>query len=148
MRFKGEMMKRQYLRLLMALVGLAVFGVTAKAQFSDQLTVTVPFEFVAAGKTLPAGTYRVNRLSGNNLEELVLSGPDNRAGVFVNATEVRSVRAGKTQVSFEQAGDQHFLSKIETENHVFDIAVPRSAALLASAPSHTGTTSGSSDGNN
>ena len=141
-------MKREYLRILMALLGLAAVGATAKAQVSDQLTVTIPFEFVAAGKTLPAGTYRINRLSGDRVEELVLSSLENGTGVFVYAAEVESVRDGKTQLSFEHAGNQHFLNKIETGNHVFNIEVPHTVTLLASAPSHTSTPSGSSGGNN
>jgi hypothetical protein len=141
------MMKPQYLRILLALVCFAALGITAKAQEVDQLVVTIPFEFVAAGKTLPAGNYRVKRLSGDRLEELVLSGPENRGGVFVFATEVESVRDGKTQISFEQAGDQHFLSKIETRNHVFNIEVPHAATLLASTPSHTVPVSGSAGSN-
>jgi hypothetical protein len=39
-------MKKQYLRILMAVVGLAGLGVTAKAQDLDQVVVTIPFEFV------------------------------------------------------------------------------------------------------
>ena len=142
-------MKTQYLRILLAVVCFAALGITAKAQELDQVVVTIPFEFAAAGKTLPAGTYKVNRLARERLGVLVLTNLDNRtSGVFVIPTEFEDVRAGKTQVSFEQAGGQHFLSKIETRDHVFDISVPRSVTLLASAQSHTGTGSGSSDGNN
>ena len=141
-------MKPQFLRILLAPVCFASLAITAKAQDVDRLVVNIPFEFVAAGKTLPAGNYEVKRLLGNSLEELVLSGPEAHAGVFVLASEVESVREGKTHISFEQAGDQHFLSKIETRDHVFNIEVPRAATLLASAPSHSGTASRSSDGNN
>src|ERR1700726_2237088 len=82
--FKGEMMKKSHLRILVALVGLAGFAVAAKAQVVlDQIVVTIPFEFVVAGKTLPAGTYRVNRLSDTDPSVLVLNSFENRVGVIV-----------------------------------------------------------------
>jgi hypothetical protein len=56
-------MKKLCLRIAVSLVGFAGLGITAKAQVVDQIVVTIPFEFVVAGKTLPAGTYRVNRVS-------------------------------------------------------------------------------------
>jgi hypothetical protein len=58
-------MRGQYLRVLVGFVVFAGLGITAKAQIVDQIVVTIPFEFVIAGKTLPAGTYRANRLSND-----------------------------------------------------------------------------------
>ena len=141
-------MRKQYLRILVALVAFAGFAVSVKAQAIDQIVVTIPFEFVAAGKTLPAGTYRVNRLSTDGLGELVLSNFENRASAIVLPTEVESAPSDKAQVSFETAGDEHFLSKIKTADHVYNIQVPRAAILLASGKSHTGTASGSAAGSN
>jgi len=140
------MMKKLCLRIVVALVGFAGLGITAKAQAVDQIVVTIPFEFVVAGKTLPAGTYRVNRVSDDRLDGLIFSSVENRASAIVHPIEVKSARADKAQVSFEKAGDQHFLSKIETADNVFTIPVSRAAILLASGKSHTGTASGSSVG--
>jgi hypothetical protein len=142
-------MKRQSLRILMAILGFAVLGSTVKAQVVDQIVVTIPFQFVVAGKTLPAGTYRANRVSatGERFEGLVLSSFDNNVSVIVLPTEVESARADKAQLSFEQVGDQHFLSKIETGDNVYNIQVPRAATLLASTPSHSGAVSGSAGSN-
>ncbi len=139
-------MKKLCLRIVVALVGFAGLGITAKAQAVDQIVVTIPFEFVVAGKTLPAGTYRVNRVSDDRLDGLIFSSVENRASAIVHPIEVKSARADKAQVSFEKAGDQHFLSKIETADNVFTIPVSRAAILLASGKSHTGTASGSSVG--
>jgi hypothetical protein len=60
------MMKKLYFRIAVALVGIAALGVTTKAQAVDQLVVTVPFQFVVNGTTLPAGTSRVYRLSDSD----------------------------------------------------------------------------------
>src|SRR6202011_3982615 len=110
----GEMMRKQCLRILIALIGVASLGMAARGQVSDEIQVNIPYEFVVAGKTLPAGTYRVNRLGDAYSETVVLSSVDNRARVMVLSTSVEGTRADKPEVSFEQVDGQHFLSKIET----------------------------------
>jgi hypothetical protein len=141
-------MKKQCMRILIALIGVAGLGMAARGQVPDQILVNIPYEFVVAGKTLPAGTYRVNRLSDADHETLILSSFESRARVMVLSTSVESTQADKPEVSFEQVGGQHFLSKIETADHVFTIPVSRSEILEATARSHGGTSaSGSSAGN-
>ena len=139
---------KNLLRIAVALIGFAGLGIAAKAQVPDQIVVTVPFEFVVAGKTLPAGTYRVNRVSDDKWDGLVFSNFENRAGVIVRPTEVQSASADQSKVSFEKAGDEHFLIKIQTGDNLFIIPVSRAAVLLASGKSHKNTASGSSSGNN
>jgi hypothetical protein len=139
--FKGEFMSKYYLRFLIALVvGVAGLGVAVKGQVVDQIVVNIPYEFVVAGKTLPPGTYRVNRLSDIHPEILILSSFESRASaMLLSSTRVESSSAGKPEVSFEQIDGQHFLSKIETANHVFTIPVSRSEILEATAKSARGT---------
>jgi hypothetical protein len=131
-------MRKHCLRILIALIGVAGLGMAAKAQVVDQIVVNIPYEFVVAGKTLPAGTYRVNRVSRDNQEALVLSSFENGAGAIVS-TQVENSSADKAHVTFEQVGGQHFLSKIETADHVFTIPVSRSEILEAAAKSARGT---------
>jgi|SRR6266436_390619 hypothetical protein len=144
--FKGEMMKKLCLRIAVALVGFAGLGITAKAQVPDQIVVTIPFAFVVSGKTLPAGTYRVNRVALDKWDGLIFRSFENRTGAIVRPIAVESAPADKAQVSFETAGGEHFLSKIQTADNVFTIPVSRAAILLASGKSRTNTTSGSSAG--
>jgi hypothetical protein len=141
------MMKKLYLSVVLALASFAGLGITAKAaQVVDQIVLTVPFEFVVAGKTLPAGTYRVNRLWNDNLKALVISSYENNVSATVLATEVESAPVNKPQVTFETAGNEHFLSKIETADNLFTIPVSPAALLLASGQSHTGAALGNSGG--
>jgi len=142
-------MRKQSLRILIALIGVAGLGMAARGQVSDQIQVNIPYQFVVAGKTLPAGTYRVNRLGDNNEETLVLSSLETRARVIIPSISVESTRADKPEVSFEQVNGQHLLSKIETAEHVFIISVSRSEILEAAARPRSGASaSGHSDGNN
>ena len=140
------MMRKQYLRILIALIGAAGLAKAAKGQSVDQIVVNIPYEFVVAGKTLPAGTYRVNRAPNSIERLLVFSSFDNRTSAIVLATDVENIPADKAQISLEQVGGRYFLSKIETADHVFNILVSRSAIMEAAARSHSGTSaSGSSD---
>lgn len=137
-------MKKNYIRFVTAFLGLAALGAAARGQVSDQLVVNIPYEFVAAGKTLPAGTYRVNRLNAQNNRELIISSFENRAAVLVLSSEVDTARAEQPGVSFQHVGDQHFLSKIETAEHVFTIPVSRSAVLETATRDHSNPSVGAS----
>jgi hypothetical protein len=131
-------MRKHCLRILIALIGVAGLGMAAKAQV-DQIVVNIPYEFVVAGTTLPSGTYRVDRLSSTDSEDLILSSVESSARVMVHSTAVEGTQADKPKVSFEQVDGQRFLSKIETADHVFTIPVSRSEILEAAARSHSGT---------
>ena len=145
-------MRKHYLRILLALIGVAGLGMAAKAQEVDHIVVKIPYAFVASGKTLPAGTYTVTRVSDSNTRALVLSNFAERVGVLVIASQLENSFAGKSSVSFEQVGGQVFLSQIQTADHLFTIPVSRAEILEAAAKSHSGTpvtgASGSASGAN
>ena len=142
-------MRRQCLRILIALIGFAGIGVAVKAQVLDQIEVNIPYQFVVAGKTLPAGTYRVKRVGVTDPRLLLLSSLETRATAIIHSTWVENSHTDKNEVSFVQVGDEHFLSKIETPNHLFTISVSRSEMLEAAAQSQSGShASGTADGNN
>jgi hypothetical protein len=126
-------MKTTYVRFLSAFFGLAALAAATRAQQVDQIIVNVPYEFVVAGKTLPAGTYRINRANDRDLTELEITGINNRQGVLLLSSEVGTTRDDKPTVGFQHVGDQYFLNKIETAEHVFTIPVraDKAAAVVA-----------------
>jgi hypothetical protein len=142
-------MRKQRLRILIALIGVAGLGMAARGQAVDQIVLNIPYKFVVAGKTLPAGTYSVKRLRDDDPDVLILTSFETRTNAIVlPTTKVDSSSADKAQVSFEEVGGEHFLSKIETADHVFTIAMSRSEILDATSRSNSGTSaSGSSAGN-
>lgn len=137
---------KAYTRIVSAFFALAAFAVTSRAQEVDQLIVKIPYEFVVSGKTLPAGTYRVNRINDRDVNQLSLISFENRTGVLLTSTVVEQNRDDKQALTFEVVGDQHILSKIETADHVFTLYVPtKSAPVVAKnqARPSTGSSSGS-----
>jgi len=139
-------MKKQFPAILLAIVCFAGLGATAEAQDRGVIVVTLPFEFVVSGKTLPAGTYRVSRLSDDNLNGLILSTYEDRVSVIVHSIDVECARAAKPNVGFERVGESHFLSRIETSDHIYTINVSRSAILEAKAKQQGGTSASGDSG--
>lgn len=119
-------MRKQCLRILIAVFSVAGSAIATRAQVQDQLVVTIPFEFVAAGKTLPAGTYNVNRVSDND-PVLILQSFEKRTGVILLPSQVEGGSTDKVQVSFERVGGRYLLSKIATAKNIFTIPVPPSS---------------------
>ena len=124
-------MKKLYLPIALVLLSLAAWGTAANAQDIDQVIVTVPFQFVVAGVTLPAGTYHVNRVADDPHEGLWLTCRENHSTAVVIPADVESVSEEKPEFDFETAGSAHFLSRIQTADKVFEI--PVSKAKLSQA---------------
>ena len=130
-------MKTQYATFFLALV--LALGAVAEGQLRHDGTIMVPFEFVVAGNRLPAGTYNISPLSEQGLEGLMLSNFENRSSMFVLPTEFESSSGSKVTLSFEQIGDAHVLSGVETPQGVYLIPISKSAAALAKAKRAEGT---------
>ena len=137
-------MKTFYAGFLSALFALAACAGAAQAQSADQLLIKVPYDFVVAGKTLPAGSYRVTRTSDNDMTEMAITGMTNRQSVLFLSTTVDETRDFKPTLTLERVGNQYFLSKIETANHIFTISSPAQIAEIAMKYQNNSSASGSS----
>jgi hypothetical protein len=138
---------KQYARILVAAILLSGLGVAAQAESRTEIVVTLPFEFVASGKTFPAGTYTAARLTDAGLSGLMLTNRANGTSVFVLPDQVEGASANKPKVIFKQVGNQHFLSAIQTTNVVYNIPVYRSATPeVAAKPRDTVSVSVSAGG--
>ena len=98
------------------LIMLSVLGVltsvSAHAQAGKQFTVTIPFNFYVAGKTLPAGQYHVGRSTEDSVG-LVLQGTDGRTGVFVLTRGIQTAEVQQqSRLVFRRYGDQYFLGEV------------------------------------
>jgi hypothetical protein len=132
---KGEVMTK-YPIILVAITFLLGLGVAANAETRAVLKVTLPFEFVVSGKTLPAGTYIVNRISEQPFDVLTITSHDTGTSVFVKPTEMEDASADKPHASFRTVGEQHYLSGIQTADYVYNFQVSRSVTLAAAAKPH------------
>jgi hypothetical protein len=122
-------MKKLYLNVVLTLTCLLGLGLGARAQDASRVVVTVPFEFVAGGETLPAGTYTVSRVSPEAKPGLVIRSYDKSA--FLLAMAFDGVSADQAKLGFEHVGDKYFLSKIETPAGIYTIGTPRAMIKVA-----------------
>jgi hypothetical protein len=120
---QGEIMKRSFVAAVLTFVCVLGIGVSARAQDADAVVVTVPFEFVAGGATLPAGDYRVSRVTPSANRELAIRSYD-KVGALLLPVAFDGVTSDKPTLSFEHVGDKYFLSDIKTEGGVYTLALP------------------------
>jgi hypothetical protein len=116
-------MKKHFALLTLGIVFSAL--ATANAQ---ELRVTVPFDFVVNGKTLPAATYTIQQPMWNDSNGVAFVGGGK--GALARATELdSSVTGGK--LVFHHVGDQYFLSDIVGLRGKWHFAPSRSEARSA-----------------
>jgi hypothetical protein len=136
-------MKKSYLTALLMLTCLLGVGVSAHAQDADAVVVSVPFEFVAGGATLPAGEYRVSRVNPGVNRELAISGY-NKGSAFLLPLAFDNGPADQPTLSFEHVGGKYFLSKIKTPGGVYTMTTSREMVMLGKANSPSPSTSSAS----
>lgn len=141
-------MKKICVGFLSAFFGLAALAAATRAQEIDQLIVNVPYDFVVSGKTLPAGAYRVKRADDRDNRVLAITSLENHGGVLLLSSIVSSTNEEKPALGFEVIGDQHFLNRVETADHIFTIPVPANAAQLVAMKKQTAPSPSSSSGAN
>ena len=97
---------------------VAVFGATlaaasVRAQNSGDLAVTIPFEFAAAGKTLPAGDYYVRRSIDGSQAVIRIQSRTGSASVYLMTHTVQSSKIqNDSKLVFNKYGGQLFLSQL------------------------------------
>jgi hypothetical protein len=137
-------MKKKYLTVLFTLISVLGLGLGARAQEQDTVLGKVPYDFVVRGQVLPAGTYRISRISTTGSSRpLEITSYETGATVFLIPTFFDDTQTGHAQFSFEHAGDKYFLSAIETPIGAYSITVPHSAIELALMEQQSASSSGS-----
>src|ERR1700746_2466761 len=124
-------MKYQLGNTLLILASLCGLVVGARAEAHREVTVKIPYEFVAGGRTLPAGTYTVSRLSDDRLAGLSIVNYEERSGVLVLTNQFENRPADDAKVRFERVGDMYYLSSLQTLDGVYTVPVSRSISVVA-----------------
>jgi hypothetical protein len=125
-------MKRSYFAALLTLACVLGIGMKAHAQDVDKVVVTVPFEFVAGGTTLPAGEYTISRVYPGLNRELVISSYHKKSALLVPLMfEDGSDADGQPTLRFEHINGRYFLSAVRTPGGVYSMTMPRKMTVLA-----------------
>jgi len=123
-------MKTNVLRVILAAGLFTAVAVGAHAQTLDALVVDVPFDFVAANTTMPAGTYTIDRVEFNDPINLQLRSADGRSSVFTSGI-LNPQSNAMPKLVFNRYGDRYFLHEIWTAGGVHEFARSRAEKKVA-----------------
>lgn len=100
-------------RHIASFIGLAlvITAVSASAQMSHELRVTVPFSFIAGAKSSPAGDYRFQIDRSRDL--VTLTSPDLRS-TYLLTTRALLPNDGRSYLRFHRYGTEWFLEEVAT----------------------------------
>ena len=122
-------MRKQLLSAVVALTCVLGPGLGAQAESDNRVVTNVPFEFVAAGATLPAGVYTVDRVSNPSDSHLIIRNREN--GAFLLPVTFDGASLEGALFTFQHLGDKYFLSKVKTPAGVYTIGTPRALTTAA-----------------
>ncbi|MGD0179879.1 MAG: hypothetical protein ABSC15_08705 [Terriglobales bacterium] len=121
-------MKKSYFIAVLALACVLGLGGSSRAQDASTIVVHVPFDFVAAGAALPAGTYSVGRVSDSQPSLFIRS---YEKGALLLPIVLDGAAAEQAKLAFQHVGDMYFLSRIETPAGVYTVGTPRVMTKVA-----------------
>jgi hypothetical protein len=95
---------------------LSLVAATAEAQLPGMaIRATIPFDFIVRGRTLPAGSYEIRRVTDESLDLLIRNVDDKHDKAMFGTEPVYMNRIpGKNVLVFNRYGDAYFLSEVET----------------------------------
>jgi hypothetical protein len=132
----------QMLRVaLAAALGLGLAGLSASpalAMADEGIVVHVPFAFVVANKTLPAGDYRVSPLPGVEPQVLEIRSRDgHHAALALTVDSSPGLRGSQPELVFDKYGMKEFLHAVRLPEATSAVLEPspseRQAAREATA---------------
>ena len=100
----------------------------ASAQLLEQAQITVPFAFVAAGKVLPAGDYKVQVNPDHNV--FVISSHDRLSAMALVPGSERSAQPG-TRVRFRHQDEKWILNGVTISGVVHEVRSRKTTQKLA-----------------
>ena len=100
--------------MLMLLVALAFVTAVVSAQAQPSMA-NVPFEFVAANKSMPSGRYLITNNNPGTSDLVKIASRTNNASLFTLTTRMQSSAAQeKGKLVFHRYGNRYFLAEIWT----------------------------------
>lgn len=108
-------MKKQLLTSILLLISLIIVVPRAvEAQTEGRMLINVPFDFVVAGKRLPAGRYSVSRFDPNKPEVLMIKNVANgMMRVFFTHRVTSDHQTGRaSKLVFRQRGPAYHLFQV------------------------------------
>jgi len=122
--------------VMAAVMALTAMATTRVAQAQNAMAVNVPFDFVAGGKTLPAGEYTVRASGAGNTLILIDRQDASVSALIITHAVVSLDTQTESKLIFNRYGDRYFLSQVWSEGNsqgrqLLKTAREKEAALTA-----------------
>jgi len=107
-------MKKQMITLMaVAVFVMTLTVVPSHGQNAGNLSVTIPFEFATAGKTLPAGDYYVRRSLDGARVVMRIESKDGSLSLYLPTHGAQNAEIqNESKLVFNKYGEQFFLSQV------------------------------------
>jgi hypothetical protein len=115
----------------------ALFALAAGVQAeTGGVEVHISQDFIAGGRVLPAGTYKVYQGSPQTGQSLVLQGQETGASIFLLPSTHDGTGTGQLEVKLTRAGDAYYLSEVSTDLGVYTFTAPQALTQTAKKKNH------------
>ncbi len=102
------------------IVGTAAGSVTRASAQQTEVLAKVPFDFVVEGRTLPAGTYRIEPQG----DFLLIDSLDGKAAVYATAFQGDATADGQAELYFHVVGGERFLRRVASPTAKASVELP------------------------
>lgn len=101
--------------MLMLLIALALVTAVVSAQGQSRSVANVPFEFIAANQSMPAGRYTVTNVNPGSGDLLKIAANTKNASLFTLTTRMHAgAPIEKGKLVFHRYGNRYFLVEVWT----------------------------------
>jgi hypothetical protein len=128
-------MKQFLLGTIVMVAGLFALTSGALAE-TGGVVVHINQDFMAGGKALPAGTYKVYQGSPETGQSLVLRGQETGASIFLLPSTHDGTGTGQLEVRLTRAGEVYYLSEVSTDLGVYTFTKPQALTQTAKKKNH------------
>ena len=118
-------MKKFLLGTFVMVAGLFALASGARAESNSVVTIHVNQDFIAGGKSLSAGTYKVYQGSPETGLWLILRSKETGASVFLLPTTHDAIFPRQFQAKLTRAANVYYLSEVVTDLGVYTFSAPR-----------------------
>jgi hypothetical protein len=109
-----QLIKGMTMMLLLVALAFATAVVSAQAQARNAVA-NVPFEFVAANQSMPAGRYVISNINPGSGDLLKIAGSAKNSSLFTLTTRMQAGKPiEKGKLVFHRYGNRYFLAEVWT----------------------------------
>ncbi len=109
------------------ILALASLATTQVARAQEAVLANIPFAFTAGQMTLPAGEYRVQKLTNDSSPLLIRSTDGDGASIVMTFAASANAPQDKSKLVFHRYGNRYFLAQVWTAGSARGRELPKSA---------------------